>query len=94
MSEDQATLKGASKAPLWVPRDSHETNVAKLIEYINEKHHLRIKTYHDLHRWSVESLEDFWRDAYIWLQLAGTRDSHVGPVLDGDQVNERGPGTI
>ncbi|KAM6521754.1 hypothetical protein FALCPG4_011460 [Fusarium falciforme] len=85
MSEDPATLKGASKAPLWVPRDSHETNVAKFIEYVNEKHHLRVKTYHDLHRWSVESLEDFWRDAYIWLQLAGTRDSHVGPVLDGDQ---------
>ncbi|KAJ4307672.1 hypothetical protein N0V84_012567 [Fusarium piperis] len=85
MSEDQSSLKGASKAPLWVPHDSHKTNVAKFIEYVNEKHHLRIKTYHDLHRWSVESFKDFWRDAYIWLQVAGTGDGAVGPVLDGSQ---------
>jgi acetoacetyl-CoA synthetase len=68
---------------LWEPQDSHLTNVAKFIRHVNEKHNLQLQTYEDLHRWSVaaDSLQSFWRDAYLFLELAPPHTERVGNML-------------
>ncbi|KAF5707250.1 acetoacetate ligase [Fusarium globosum] len=40
-------------------------------------------TYKELHRWSVDpaTLQDFWRDAYTYLELAPEGSEAVGPMM-------------
>jgi len=73
------------KTPVWEPRNVQQTNVHQFIRYVNEKHQLHLRTYEDLHQWSVAStsLQDFWRDAYDWLQLAPPGAKGTGRVLEG-----------
>ncbi|KAM0187492.1 hypothetical protein ACHAPI_011127 [Fusarium lateritium] len=80
------------KRPVWTPRAPHETNISQFMCYINEKHGLSLKSYHDLHHWSVQpaSLQEFWRDAYIWLGLAPPGSNMVGPAL-GDKPPNLSP---
>ncbi|KAJ5060426.1 acetoacetyl-synthase [Bipolaris maydis] len=72
------------KETCWVPQDIGETNVAKFLSYVNKKHSLNLKTYGELHQWSVDplTLQDFWRDAYIFLKLAPEGSDTVGPMMD------------
>lgn len=67
-----------------MPQDIGETNVAKFLSYVNKKHSLSLKTYGELHQWSVDplTLQDFWRDAYIFLKLAPEGSDTVGPMMD------------
>ena len=73
-----------TKQALWLPRNVGETNVAKFIKYVNRKHDLKLQTYHDLHQWSSNpaSLSDFWRDTYIFLELAHPGAKEVGAALE------------
>ncbi|KAJ9144947.1 Acetoacetyl-synthase [Pleurostoma richardsiae] len=79
---------GEKKKPVWEPRNSGETNVAKFIEHINRKHNLRIRTYDELHRWSVDTatLQDYWREAYTWLGLAPPGSREVGRMLESEDT--------
>jgi hypothetical protein len=74
------------KKALWEPHDSHLTNVAKFIRHVNKKHNLQIQAYEDLHRWSVaaDSLQSFWRDAYLFLELAPPHTERVGNMLEDE----------
>ncbi|KAI0136179.1 acetoacetyl-synthase [Xylariales sp. AK1849] len=72
------------KKPVWEPRDTDATNTAKFIEHVNKKRNLAIQGYGELHAWSVDdaTLQDFWEDAYRWLQLAAADSPEVGRMLD------------
>ncbi|PNP73554.1 hypothetical protein FNYG_13099 [Fusarium nygamai] len=43
-----------------------------------------MKAYEELHQWSVDplTLQDFWRDAYIYLELAPEGSGTVGPMME------------
>ncbi|KAF7557422.1 hypothetical protein G7Z17_g639 [Cylindrodendrum hubeiense] len=77
-----------NKTPLWEPRKGDKTNISKFMKHINLKHGLRLRTYEDLHQWSVgdETFQDFWRDAYTWLQLAPVGSGEVGCVLSKEDL--------
>ncbi|KAJ4248453.1 hypothetical protein NW762_012790 [Fusarium torreyae] len=75
-----------TKKPVWVPRDTEETNVAKFIDRVNHIHNLNLKTYHDLHSWSVNSTRIFWREVYDFLQLAPAE--HHGEAQQGLDQHE------
>ncbi len=52
--------------PLWVPSEdrSREANLTKFLAFVNGKYLLKIKSYPELHRWSVDRVSDFW--SAIW----------------------------
>lgn len=72
------------KSPLWEPQDIDRTNVAQFINHVNKKYSLQLKTYEDLHTWSVgtDSLQSFWKEVYLWLELSPPGASEVGRVFE------------
>jgi acetoacetyl-CoA synthetase len=48
--------------PLWRPSPAvkSQSNMARFIEFVNEKFRLRVDSYAALHAWSVERVADFW----------------------------------
>lgn len=58
--------KMAQVRPLWRPSEDRvrEANLTKFLAFVKEKHRLKIRSYPDLHRWSVDQVSDFW--SAIW----------------------------
>jgi len=54
------------KTPLWTPSEARikKANLTHFIGYVNKKHGKKIGTFHELHRWSVEQIPEFW--ARLW----------------------------
>jgi len=54
------------KEPLWEPSEErkNQTNITRLIGFVNEKYGLEINSYAQLHSWSIENIPDFW--AAMW----------------------------
>ena len=52
--------------PLWRPSKEviRNANMTKFIKYVNERYGLDICNYHELYKWSVENIPDFW--AAVW----------------------------
>ena len=52
--------------PLWRPSQERvrESNLTKFLAFVNEQHGLKIRSYPELHRWSVEQVSDFW--SAVW----------------------------
>ncbi len=52
--------------PLWIPSEElvKEANVTRFISVVNKEHHLKIDSYDQLYKWSVENIPDFW--AAMW----------------------------
>jgi acetoacetyl-CoA synthetase len=51
---------------LWNPSDIRieQANITRFIDFINEKHNTRFRSYSQLYDWSVEKIPDFW--AAMW----------------------------
>ena len=45
---------------LWKPKNTEDTHLSKFIDQINSKYNLDLKTYNDLHNWSVKNISEFW----------------------------------
>jgi len=54
------------KKPVWVPTKDHikRANVTRFISFVNKKHDLKIASYDELYKWSIENIQDFW--AAMW----------------------------
>ncbi|MGZ6316801.1 MAG: acetoacetate--CoA ligase, partial [Anaerolineales bacterium] len=54
------------RQPLWIPSQERQaaSNISRFIAELNRTHDLRISSYADLYRWSVDELSDFW--AVMW----------------------------
>ncbi len=50
------------KKPLWIPTEERikKANITRFIEYVNRRDGEKIHTYHELYRWSIEKIPDFW----------------------------------
>ena len=49
---------------LWKPTNVEKTKMVQFLNRINTSYSLNIKSYEDLHRWSIENISDFWKE--IW----------------------------
>ncbi|KAH8650771.1 acetoacetyl-synthase [Ilyonectria robusta] len=60
---------------LWQPREPSKTMLSKLRRFINQRHTLSLKHYHDLWTYSTdgETTNDFWVDLFIFLELTGDK---------------------
>ena len=47
---------------LWTPSEKRieQANITRFIALVNERHSLRIDSYKELYRWSIENIPDFW----------------------------------
>jgi acetoacetyl-CoA synthetase len=54
------------REPLWMPSKERveQANMTRFIKLVNEKHRLRLRSYSDLYKWSIERIPDFW--AAVW----------------------------
>lgn len=58
---------------IWVPSsyELHSSPLAKFRDWVNHRYQLRLKTYHDIHAWSVHphTAGDFWMALFDFLDL-------------------------
>ncbi len=69
------------RKPLWSPSEEYvkQANITGFIGHVNERHGLKIGSYNDLYRWSIEKIPDFW--AAMWV-FAGLKASPYDSVVD------------
>jgi acetoacetyl-CoA synthetase len=51
-------------AKLWEHADPQSTKMYEFLELVNKKHGLELKTYDNLHRWSIDNVAKFWEE--VW----------------------------
>jgi len=63
------------RKPLWVPSKERveRANVTRFIKFVNEKHGLKIRSYNELYKWSVDCIPDFWSAIWDFAQVKATR---------------------
>jgi acetoacetyl-CoA synthetase len=59
-------------APLWSPSSPEKTHLYGFLKHIEEKYCTKFPTYHDLHQWSVEHHDSFWKEVWDFCQIKGT----------------------
>ncbi|MCX5859771.1 MAG: acetoacetate--CoA ligase [Proteobacteria bacterium] len=63
------------RKPLWEPSAERkkQANITRFIELVNKKHGLKIKSYPELHKWSVESIQDFWAAVWEFVEIKASQ---------------------
>ena len=77
------------EAPLWRPSASRIANsqISEFTKEVSKKFGLDLKSYSDLHRWSISNPGRFWRAIWKFCNVRGTIGSQ--PVLtNGDKFAE------
>jgi len=61
--------------PLWTPSGERirEANLTKFLAFVNQKYGLKIKSYPELHRWSVYKVSDFWSTVWDYTGIVSSR---------------------
>ncbi|KKA27888.1 hypothetical protein TD95_004273 [Thielaviopsis punctulata] len=57
-------MTSAELEPLWRPTEANDSTMWKFLAQMNDTHSLKLCSYSDLYKWSVENVEDFW--AAVW----------------------------
>jgi len=63
------------KEPLWTPSEERkrQANLTRFIETVNQKHSLRLGTYEELYKWSVEQIPEFWAAMWEFGEIRASR---------------------
>ncbi|WP_328393339.1 acetoacetate--CoA ligase [Nocardia sp. NBC_00416] len=75
--------------PIWTPnpRDIATADISRFTEFVAAEHDVRLATYRDLHRWSVDNLGEFWQAVWDFFDIRST--TNPGASL----TDPRMPGT-
>ena len=49
---------------LWKPQNCEKTQMMEFLNRINDLYSLKMKSYEELHQWSIQNIPDFWQE--IW----------------------------
>jgi len=65
----------AQVRPLWIPSEDRirEANLTKFLALVNQKYRLKIKSYPELHKWSVDKVSDFWSAVWDYTEIVCSR---------------------
>ncbi len=63
------------RKPLWLPSEENikKTNISRFINHVNKRHSLKIRSYDELYRWSVENIKDFWEVMWEFADIRASR---------------------
>jgi acetoacetyl-CoA synthetase len=56
-------------SPLWSPDPSADSVLERFRAFVNDRHQLALTDYTELHRWSVDELEQFWSAVWDFFEL-------------------------
>jgi acetoacetyl-CoA synthetase len=61
--------------PLWTPSEERirDANLTKFLALVNDRYQLKVKSYPELHRWSVNSVSDFWSTVWDYTGIVSSR---------------------
>jgi acetoacetyl-CoA synthetase len=61
--------------PLWTPSEDtvREANLTKFLAFVNQRYGLKIRSYSELHRWSVGNISDFWSAVWDHTDIIASR---------------------
>jgi acetoacetyl-CoA synthetase len=61
--------------PLWTPSEERirEANLTKFLALVKEKYQLKIKSYPELHGWSIDKVSDFWSTVWDYTGIVSSR---------------------
>ena len=67
------------KKPLWTPSQERikQANITRFISLVNEKHGLKIGSYDQLYKWSIENIPDFWAAMWEFGDMKASREYDV-----------------
>ena len=56
---------------LWQPHKIRieQSNMFRFISFVRNKHNITINNYADLHRWSIDNIENFWEDFLLFSDI-------------------------
>jgi acetoacetyl-CoA synthetase len=54
----------ANDVELWRRADPSSTRMWEFLLLVNEKYGLKMQSYHDLYKWSIDNIPQFWEE--IW----------------------------
>jgi acetoacetyl-CoA synthetase len=76
--------------PIWTPDPavSAASEVERFRAFVNDRHHLALTDYAELHRWSVEQLDAFWSAVWDFFDLQSAQRPTVA------LAEERMPGAV
>ena len=63
------------RAPLWVPSEQYvkETNLTGFIDFVNQKFFVKVRSYSDLYKWSIDKPQDFWSAVWTYTGIVFSR---------------------
>jgi len=63
------------RKPLWTPSQEciKKANITRFIEFVNKKYDLRITSYSELYKWSIENIPNFWECMWEFAQIKASR---------------------
>ncbi len=72
-------------SPIWTPNESQiqNANVTKFLSYVNQKIDIKLSNYWDLHQYSINHSDEFWR---LVADFCGAIGDFSGPVRVGKSM--------
>jgi len=72
-------------SPIWKPNESQilNANITKFLSYANQKAGVKLLNYWDLHQYSIDHSDDFWR---LVADYCGAIGDFSGPVRAGETM--------
>jgi acetoacetyl-CoA synthetase len=63
------------KTPLWTPSEERkqDANITRFMRDVNARHTLKLDSYSDLYKWSVENISDFWADVWDFAEIKASK---------------------
>ena len=65
---------------LWENADSKSTYMWEFLELVNHKYNQNIRSYPDLHKWSIDHNSDFWGEVWSFTGIRGTPFKQVSNI--------------
>ena len=60
---------------LWKPSQERiaNANMTRFTEFVNKRQNLKIKSYNELYKWSIEKLAEFWASVWEFVGIKASR---------------------
>ncbi|MBT6324536.1 MAG: AMP-binding protein, partial [Bdellovibrionales bacterium] len=73
---------------LWKPTEEQikSTQMFKFLKFVAQKYDVDIKSYQELHRWSVENIGDFWSELFDFFSLKYSGE--LAPPVNDENFEE------
>ena len=74
---------------LWSPSNSliENSNIFEFQKNINNKYNLSISNYLELHKWSVDNIDSFWKEVWAYSQVIYSK-SYTDIIKHGNNIWE------